>query len=216
MKRLKRYLVTGIVVVSPIFLSIYVLIVLFRFVDNILGRFLNIYLKNLWGFYIPGIGLFICLFFIIFVGFLASRFMGKKIFSSLEKWFSKLPLINKVYPAFKQTILFISAQAEFGFKKVVLIEYPSRGIWSIGFLTNEDFSQVNKLTNREMVSVFIPSTPGPLTGFVIFVLKEEVKFLDISVSDALKIIISGGVFNPQLHVDRPFQIDSKHLKNAVF
>ena len=92
-----------------------------------------------------------------------------------------------------------------------MIEYPSRGIWSMGFLTNEDFPQVNKLTNQEMVSVFIPSTPGPLTGFVVFVPKEEVKFLDISVSDALKIIISGGVFNPQLHIDRPFQIGESSI-----
>jgi uncharacterized membrane protein len=81
----------------------------------------------------------------------------------------------------------------------------------MGFLTGEDLSQVNKLTNREMVSVFIPSTPGPLTGFVVFVPKEEVKFLDISVSDALKIIISGGVFNPPLHVDRPFQIGESSI-----
>ena len=105
-----------------------------------------------------------------------------------------MPLINKIYPALKQIILFVLAQKEFGFKKVVLVEYPSKGIWSISFLTNEGFEQINKATNREMVAVFLPTTPGPLTGYVVFIPKEEVKFLDISVSEALRIIISGGVF----------------------
>lgn len=182
--------------VVPIFLTVYVLVIIFRLADGILGRFLNVYLKNTLGFYIPGLGFLIALFFILFVGFLTTWFLGKKIFFVLEKWFSSLPLINKIYPALKQIVSFVLAQKEFGFKKVVLVEYPSRGIWSIGFLTNEQFRQINKALDREIVSVFVPTTPGPLTGYVIFVPKDEVRFLDIPVSDALKIIISGGVFRP--------------------
>ena len=196
MEKIKRYLITGFVVVVPIFLTFYVLLGIFRFADGILGRFLNVYLKKSLGFYIPGLGFFIAIIFIFLTGFLASRFVGKKMIFGIEKWFSSLPLINKVYPALKQIILFISAQKEFGFKKVVLVEYPSKGIWSIGFLTNEHFDKISKLTNKEMVAVFMPSTPGPLTGYMIFLPKQEVKLLDISVSDALKIIISGGVFKP--------------------
>jgi uncharacterized membrane protein len=109
-----------------------------------------------------------------------------------------LPLIQNIYPALKQIILFISAQKEFGFKKVVLVEYPSAGIWSIGFLTNEGFEKINKATNREMVSVFVPTAPGPLTGNVIFVAKEEIKFPDMSIEAALNIIISGGVFKSEV------------------
>jgi len=194
MERLKRYLVAGLIVVVPALLTIYVLVIMFRFVDGILGNFLNVYFKRILGFYIPGLGFLISLFFILFVGFLATRFLGKKVFIALEKWFSSLPLINKIYPALKQIILFILAQKEFGFKKVVLVEYPSKGIWSLGFLTNESFRHINKVSDREMVSVFIASTPGPLTGYIIFVAKDQIKFLDISVSDALKIIISGGTF----------------------
>jgi len=187
-------MIAGLVVVVPISLTVYVLVLIFKFADGILGRFLNVYFKNILGFYIPGLGVLIAVFFILFIGFLATRFIGKKIFSGLERWFSGLPLINKIYPALKQIILFVLAQKEFGFKKVVLVEYPSKGIWSIGFLTNEGFQQINKATNREMVAVFLPTTPGPLTGYVVFIPKEEVKFLDISVSEALRIIISGGVF----------------------
>lgn len=196
MERLRRYLIAGLVVVVPISLTIYVLVIIFRFADSILGRFLNVYIKERLGFYIPGLGVLISIFLILFVGFLATHFMGKKIFLGLERRFSNLPLIRTIYPTLKQIILFILAQKEFGFKKVVLVEYPSKGIWSLGFLTNEQFQQINRASAREMVSVFIASSPGPLTGYVIFVSKEEVKFLDISIEDALKIIISGGVFKP--------------------
>ena len=196
MKRLKRYFITGFIVLVPVLLTIYVLAMLFRFVDNILGRFLNIYLNNILGFYIPGLGLLLFLVIIVLVGFLAGRFLGNKIFPRIEKWFLGLPLINKIYPTFKQIILFVLAQKEFGFKKVVLVEYPSKGIWSLGFLTNEEFKKMTEVVGKNMAPVFIPSSPNPLTGYVIFLPKEELKFLDIPISDALKIIISGGVFKP--------------------
>lgn len=196
MERLRRYLVTGLLVVVPIFLTVYVVLVIFKFADNILGRYFNVYIKGKLGFYIPGLGFLISVFFIIFIGFLASRFLGKRVFLILERWFSNLPLINKIYPALKQIVSFILAQKEFGFKKVVLVQYPSKGLWSMGFLTNEQFKKINETCGQELVSVFLPTTPGPLTGFIVFVPKGEVRFLDISVSDALKIIISGGVFKP--------------------
>lgn len=196
MKRLKRYFITGFVVAVPIFLTIYVLVILFRFIDGILGRFLNLYLKETVGFYIPGLGFLLFFLIIAVIGFLAGRFFGHRIFPRLEKWFSSLPLISKIYPTFKQIVQFVAAQKEFGFKKVVLVEYPGKGIWSIGFLTNEEFKQIGETLFKQMVSVFIPSSPNPLTGYVIFLPKEEIKFVDISISDALKIIISGGVFKP--------------------
>lgn len=194
MKRLKQYLIAGLVVVVPVFVTVYILVLVFQFTDGILGKYLNVYFEKNLGFYIPGIGFLICLLVLFFVGILATDFFGKKILRNLEKWFSALPLINKIYPALKQIVKFISAQKEFGFKKVVLVEYPSKGIWSIGFLTNENFPQINKITGRDMVAVFMPTTPGPLSGYVVFFPREEVKFLDIPVPDALRIIISGGVF----------------------
>jgi len=196
MGRIRRYLITGLVVVVPVSLSIFVLVVTFRFMDGILGRFLNVYLKDSLGFYIPGLGIILFLAIIILVGFLATRFIGRKIFPLLERWFLRIPLINKIYPALKQIVLFILAQKEFGFKKVVLVEYPSKGIWSLGFLTNEQFEKLKEASHKELVSVFVPNSPGPLTGYVIFVPKENLRFVDIAITDALKIIISGGVFKP--------------------
>lgn len=197
MERLRQYFIAGLVVVAPVFLTVYVLFIIFKFADGILGKYLNIYFKKALGFGIPGLGFIISILLIVFIGFLTKRFIGRKILHDLERWFSGLPLIKNIYPTLKQIILFVLAQKDnFGFKKVVLTEFPGKGIWSLGFLTNEQFRDINKATGKEMVAVFIPSTPGPFTGFTIFVPKEEVKFVDISISDALKIIISGAVFKP--------------------
>ena len=196
MNRLRKYFITGLAVVVPVFLTVYVSVVLFRFTDNILGRFLNVYLRNTLGFNIPGLGVLIFLLVIVSVGFLANRYIGKRIFPLIDRWFSSLPLIRNIYPTFKQVISFILAQKGFGFKKVVLVEYPSKGIWSLGFLTNEEFPKLSQISEKAIVSIFMPTSPGPFTGVVIFVAKEDLRFPDISIADAFKIIISGGVFKP--------------------
>ena len=199
MQRLKKYFITGILVVGPAALTIYLLIVVFRFADNILGQFLNQHLKKIVGFYIPGIGLLMFILIILFAGFLANQFIGKKLFHLLGRWFSGLPIIKNIYPAFDQIIQFILLQKEFGFKKVVLLEYPSKGLWSLGFLTNEQFLSINRACSEDMIAVFVPNTPGPLSGYVVFVPRQTVKFIDMPVSEALKIIISGGVFKSAEH-----------------
>jgi len=192
-KKIKKYFITGLISIVPISLTIYVLVFIFRFLDGILGGFINEYLKSKFGFSIPGIGIILSVCLVLLAGFMASWFIGKKILQDFEKFFSGLPLVKNIYPGFKQLVLFLLAQKEFGFQKVVLTEYPSKGLWSVGFLTNDQFPKISGIFNKEMVSVFVPSSPGPLTGYVVFVPREELKFPDISVSDALKIIISGGV-----------------------
>ena len=196
MQTLKKYFFTGLVLVVPISLTLYLLVWVFRFIDNILGKFLNVYFQNTWGFYIPGIGFVLFFLVLILVGMLASRFIGHKLFLQVEKWFAGLPLIKNIYPTLKQIVLFISAQKEFGFKRVVLVEYPGKGLWSLGFLTNEGFKKINDAMGKDMAAVYVPTVPGPLTGNVVFVAKDDIKFPDIEIGDALKIIISGGVVNP--------------------
>ncbi len=197
MNKLKKYFITGLVVVIPVSLTFYILYAVFQFIDNILGTFITGYVKSAWGFYVPGIGFLICLLLILLVGILATRFLKHRIFLNFEKWFSNLPLIKSIYPALKQVILFVSAQKEFGFKKVVLVEYPSRGLWSLGFITNEGFTSLNQTVGKDLVAVFLAMSPGPLSGYVVFVPKEEIKFPEMSVKEALNIIISAGVFNPK-------------------
>jgi len=196
-KLLKKYFVTGLIVVGPVALTIYVLVILFHFADRIFGKYLNDYLQKILGVEFPFLGFIVSILLILLIGFLANQFLGRKIFPFLGRWFAGLPLIKNIYPAFKQIIRFILAQKEFGFKKVVLVEYPSSGIWSIGFLTNENFKRINQVCQQDLVVVFIPNSPGPLTGYTVFVPREKVRQLDIPVSEAIKIIISAGVFKSQ-------------------
>jgi len=196
MRRLKIYIITGLAVVTPVVLTIYLLVMLFQFVDGILGSFLNVLLERTLGFYIPGLGFLLFSLLIILVGALTRRFIGHKIFPRLEAWFSGIPMINSIYPTLKQIIRFFLEKKETEFKKVVLLEYPSKGIWSLGFLTNEQFQKMCEVSDRDMVSVFVPTTPGPISGYVVFIPKADIRFPDISVADALKIIVSGGVFKP--------------------
>ncbi len=193
MKTLKRYFITGLIAIIPIFLTVYLFIFIFRFFDGILGGFLNNYIKAQLGFSIPGLGLILSLAIVLLAGFMTSRFVGREIFLLMEKWYASLPLIKSIYPAFKQLVTFLLSQKEGGFKKAVLVEYPSKGIWSVGFLTNEGLEKINTALSGDMVAVFLILTPGPFSGYVVFVPRGELRFPDITVSDALKIVISGGV-----------------------
>jgi len=195
MKKLKQYFITGVLAIVPVFFTLYFLIFIFKFCDNFLGRFINTYLSSKLGITIPGLGILLSLVIIVFTGFILTRLISKNITRQFEKWFESLPLIKEIYPAFKKLISFMLGQNEYSFQRVVLVEYPSKGLWSVGFLTNEKLHNIDKDFDRKMVAVFVPSSPGPLTGYVVFTAMEELKFPDISVRDALMIIISGGVFD---------------------
>ena len=193
MKSLKKYFITGLIVIVPIFVTLYVLFRIFEFVDNMVAGLLQRYIPE----YIPGIGFLVVILFILTVGALAARILRYRVFDGFERWFSRLPVVRYIYPALKQVVVFLSEQKDFGFKKVVLVQYPSRGIWTLGFLTNEKVDGINRAVSDDMAAVFIPSSPGPLTGFVIFVPKRELKFPEISIDTALNLIISGGVYSPK-------------------
>lgn len=195
MKKLRQYFITGVLAIVPVFLTLYFLVLIFKFCDGILGRFVNVYLRSEFGIEIPGLGILLSLFIIVFSGFILTRLISKRISRQFEKWFENLPLIKDIYPAFKKLLSFMLGQGGYSFQRVVLVEYPSKGLWSVGFLTNENLQIINNAFGRKMVAVFIPSSPGPLTGYVIFTSMEGLKFPDISVRDALKIVISGGVFD---------------------
>jgi uncharacterized membrane protein len=194
MAKLKAYLLTGLVIVIPVFLTIYVLVWLFNFLDGILGRLLTPLFIRFFGFYPPGVGFLLSLLLIILIGFVVKKWLGRRVAFSIEKQFSGLPLVRYIYPAVKKVVLFVSQQRKMGFSKVVLVEYPRKGIWSLGFLTNDQYAGLNKVTGKDLVSVFISTTPGPLSGSVIFFPREDVLFPEISVNKAINIILSGGVF----------------------
>jgi len=195
---IKRNLIAGILVIFPLLFTVYILVFLFRFADSILGKFINTYLERSLGFYIPGLGLILFLIIIFVVGFLTTHLLGRRLYSILDKALRRFPLVRHVYPSIRQIVEFLFATQHKTLKKVVLVEYPRRGIWSIGFITNEGPQEARDKTRQNLLNVFIPSSPGPLTGFFILIPHQEVIFLDITIEEAIKLVVSGGLLNPAL------------------
>jgi uncharacterized membrane protein len=194
--KIRHYFATGFLITLPVFITLYFLFIIFRFIDGIFGKVVNFYIKQHLGFAIPGVGIIIGLIIVFAVGFTAANFFGKRIIHALESWFLKFPFIRQIYPAAKQIVdSFISKDSP-AFKKVVLVQYPSKGIWAIGFLTNESFKEANERTGRDLLHVFIATTPSPLTGYLALIPKEDVQYLDMSIEEGVKLIISGGIVKP--------------------
>ena len=196
MSKLKRYFITGMLTILPIFLTLYILLIIFRLIDNIIGVIINRYLKTAFGFSIPGLGFILAILIILVIGFVVSHLVSKRVFPLIERWFLKLPGVRQVYPSIKQVVGFIFSKDAAVFKKVVLVEYPSKGIWSVGFMTNEGFREAKELTGQELIHVLIGTTPNPWSGFFILVPKNAVKFLEMSAEEGMKLIVSGGILKP--------------------
>lgn len=196
MSRIKRYFASGLLITVPVFVTLYLIYVVARFIDGIWGKLINMYFVKHFGFAVPGIGIILAIFTIIAVGFVATNFIGKRVFMGVEGWFLKFPLIKQIYPSMRQIVKSLMSKDSPAFKKVALVEYPSKGIWSVGFITNESFKKANDLSGRELVHVLIATTPTPLSGFLILVPKEDVKILDISIEEGLRLIVSGGIVKP--------------------
>ncbi|OQX81786.1 MAG: hypothetical protein B6D56_01545 [Candidatus Omnitrophica bacterium 4484_70.1] len=191
---LKKIFITGLAGLIPIVITIYVVIGLFHFADRILGNFINKYLQEWLGYSVPGLGIIISILIVFIVGVigLISRM---RVTRFLERFILKFPVVNKIYLPVKRTVDFLFFQQS-NLKKAVLVEYPRKGIYSLGFLTNEAGNDFQDILGRKLYSIFIPSSPSPLTGFTIVVPQEEVIFLDIGIEKAIRWIVSGGMVNP--------------------
>ncbi len=198
MTRLRRYLLTGIVVTAPVAITIYLTYVFFSFVDKHVGKII----PEIWntGPYgnttIPGLGVIIAVTFFIVIGWLATNFLGKMIIRVYEYVLDRMPVIRTIYGAIKQVFETIMASQSTAFREAVMLEYPRKGVWSIGFVTGRSEGEVQKLTNEETINVFVPTTPNPTSGYLLFVPKKELKFLDMTVEEAVKLVVSAGIISP--------------------
>lgn len=181
----------------PLFLTINILSISVRFLDNLLGRFIRPYIEQAFGFSVFGVGLLAIIILIFFSGVLATNVFIKRIMPFFEKLFLRVPLVYQIYPSLKQLVKFLFSDEKLSFKKVVLFEYPRENVFTMGFITNEFPAQLIKGQLMETVCVYISSAPNPITGFSVIVPKKDVILLDISVEEAVKIIISGGVLIKQ-------------------
>ncbi|HEC69211.1 MAG TPA: DUF502 domain-containing protein [Candidatus Omnitrophica bacterium] len=190
---LRRWFFTGLVVLVPVVITIYVVIGLFNFADSILGKYINRYIFLYFGYKIPGLGIIFSVLIIVLVGIISS-FLRWRIFKRLELLILKFPLVGRIYAPTKEIVRFLFSPSKPSFKRVVLVEFPKEGIYSLAFITGKS-SKINQKTGKKMISIFIPSSPSPLTGFTYFISEDKLIYLDISVEEAVKIIVSGGMLS---------------------
>ncbi|MCB1580374.1 MAG: DUF502 domain-containing protein [Rhodospirillales bacterium] len=196
--RIRRYLLTGIVVTAPITITIYLTYVFLTFIDDKVSRII----PKEWyeGFYgetaIPGLGLIVALTFFIVIGWFATNFLGLLIIRVYEYILDRMPVIRTVYGAIKQIFETIMASQSSAFREAVMLEYPRKGVWSIGFVTGVSKGEVQRVTDEETINVFVPTTPNPTSGYLLFVPKKELVYLSMTVEEAVKLVVSAGIITP--------------------
>ncbi len=196
-KKKRHYFLTGLLIVVPLLVSVYLFVTLFSFFDNILGRYINGWAVDYFGFRVPGLGILLFVIVIFVTGFFATNFIGRGLVAYFEGLWKRFPVAGRIYTAAQQVtrFLFGSSMTSGEPRKVVLVEYPRKGVYTIGFATKEADPHASEKAGRGLVNVLIPSVPSPLTGFLVLVPREELIFLDIGVDEAMKIIVSGGVLD---------------------
>jgi uncharacterized membrane protein len=197
MKRLRRYLVAGILVWLPLGLTM----LLLKFAIGLMDRSLLLVPEQyrpeaLLGFAIPGLGAVLTIILLLFTGVLAANFVGRAFVGGWESLMDRIPVVRGIYSAAKNFAEIVFSDSSNAFKKVLLVEYPRKGIYSLAFQTSSQLGEVQGRTGEEVVGCFVPTTPNPTSGFIIIVPRKDVTVLDMDVDEALKMIISLGVVIP--------------------
>ncbi len=193
-RQIKTYFLTGIIVIVPIFVTVYAIFFIVKSMDKLVMLLpKNLHPDTYLPFHIPGLGVILTFFLIITVGALAKNIIGKKIVGFGDFIFTKIPFVRGIYGSIKQLTeaIFVT---ENNFKRVVLLEYPRKGIYCIAFVTSHD--SPNIIGKGDFVNLFVPTTPNPTSGFYIMVKKDDVIPLTLSVEEAFKLIMSGGIVKP--------------------
>ena len=199
MSKIRSWFFTGILVMTPLILTIYVVWAFITFVDNLVVPLVPIEYRPSYylPFSIPGLGLIIVFLFTTFVGVLATGLFGRTLIRLWENILNRMPVVRSVYSAIKQILETVMATQSDAFRQAVLVEYPRKDIWAIGFVTGSTKGEVSENVNKKMVNVFMPTTPNPTSGFLLFFPEKDLIFLEMSVEDALKLVVSGGMVVPK-------------------
>lgn len=216
--RLRNYFITGLLITLPIAFTIFILNFLFRILDGSLSPMFTRLLilagapiKE--GYRIPGLGVFMTLVIIFLVGVVTTNVMGAKLLQLGEKILDRIPVVRNIYTGAKQIVTTIAATDTKAFSEVVMVEFPRKGIWSLGFITSKTRGEVQEITDEEVVNIFIPTTPNPTSGFLIFVPRKDTSPLHMTVEEGIKMVISCGIVTPkmedrkQLHTGETVEID---------
>jgi len=201
--RLRRYLVAGLLVWLPVGVTILVFKVLLDLMDGVLFLVPVAYRPETWlGFRLPGLGALLALLVLFVTGVLAANLLGKQLVIWYESLLGRIPLVRSVYGGVKNFAAVLLSDTGKSFKKVLLIEYPSKGLYRIALQTAENVREITAVTGRDLMTVFVPTTPNATSGFIVFVPSEDVIELTMSVEEALKMIISLGVVVPEWRAEQ--------------
>jgi len=196
---LRNYFITGVVVLIPIGFTLYLTKILIGISSNILPK--NINPNSYLPFNIPGVEIVISIIFITLVGGISLSFFGRRILKLIDDLFNRIPFLRTVYSAIVQMTETFSKKDD-NQKSVVLIEYPRKGVWAVGFATKENTSEMAKKTNKRLLNVFVPTTPNPTSGFLLMFPMEDVIYLNMSFEEASKFIVSAGTSTKNLKLNR--------------
>lgn len=202
--RLRAYFLAGILVTAPLAITIALASWLIEFVDSRIVPLIplrynpDFYLKEYLGYEIgiPGLGLIVLVVFITLVGAVTAGFLGRIVIRFSENMLNRMPVIRSVYGASKQILETVLKHQSNAFRQAVLVEYPRRGLWAIAFITGRTEGEVQNLIADDLVNVFLPTTPNPTSGFLLFIPRQDMVILDMSVEEAIKMVISGGIVTP--------------------
>ena len=197
MSSLRKYLIAGLLVWLPLGATVVVIRLLINLMDKTI-----LLIPPEWrpesalGFSIPGFGVIVGIFILLITGMFAANFFGRRLVALWESILGRIPLVRTIYTSVKQVLETLFTTNSKSFRKVVLVEYPRKGIWSMGFLTNKGIQAASTAAGENLLSVFVPTTPNPTSGFIVMLPEQDVMELDLTVEDGFKYIISMGVVVP--------------------
>lgn len=207
-KGLRGYFYAGLIVILPLFLTVFIINWMVNFIVAItMESFFTVLINNAIKFFgiennihlktaVYGLYLLSILILITFIGYITKNIIGKKITRSINKIIGKLPIVKHIYTTINQIVSLVSSDKGNTYKRAIAVEYPRKGIYSIGFLTSEENAILSQQEGKDLCNVFIPTSPNPTSGMFICVERKDIVFLDMKIDDAVKLIISGGVIVP--------------------
>lgn len=198
LQRLRTYFLTGLVVASPVGITIYLALAFIDLIDRNIKPLIPAGYNpdNYLPFPIPGLGLIFLFIILTLLGFLAANFMGKTLIHLGEKILNRMPIVRSVYNTLKQIFETVISENTGSFQEVVLVEYPRKGLWAIAFISGENKGEIQEKMNDDIVNVFLPTTPNPTSGFLLFVPKKDIIHLDMTPDEGAKYVISAGLVDP--------------------
>ncbi len=207
---MRKYLIAGLLVWMPLGITFLVVRAVVSFLDNILLWLPVSYQPDIiLGVHIPGLGVVLAIILVLTTGMIVANLLGRRIVTAWESLLLLIPWVRSLYAGIKQILEAVLAADAKSFRKVLLIEYPRKDVWSLAFMTSDSLGEVQAKTMKDVISIFIPTTPNPTSGFVLMVSAKDVIHLEMSVEEGLKMIISMGVIVPNWQKDNLIKGGSK-------